>query len=123
MEPTPHRENLPDGSVRVYFSAPILFHAEPKGFATFRAPTVADVWELGDPRVYLFNEAGQGVPYTDREVLVKWIGRLMVDHDVDMVGRHGDAALGLLIESVVLDFFTIARKRLTAGSAPSSIAA
>lgn len=125
MSQTPElrREAQPDGSVRVHFGKPILFHTEPKTFVTLRSPTVADIWELGDPRNFLFNEAGQAVPYTDRELLVRWIGRLMVDHDVDMIGRDGDAALGLLIEGVVLDFFLNARKRLTSGSAPSPIAA
>lgn len=121
--PELRREPQPDGSVRVYFGKPILFHAEPKTFVTLRSPTVADIWELGDPRNFLFNEAGQGVPYTDRELLVRWIGRLMIDHDVDMIGRDGDAALGLLIEGVVLDFFLNARKRLKSESAPSPIAA
>lgn len=120
---TPRREDLPDGSVRVIFAKPILHFADPKGAVTFRQPTVSELWELGDPRSYLFDDAGHGLPYVDREKLQQWIARLIVDHDADIIGREPDVALGMLIEEVVLGFFTSARKRLMAVSAPSSAAA
>lgn len=120
---TPRREDLPDGSVRIVFAAPILHFTDPKGAVTLRQPTVAELLEIGDPRAYLFNDAGQGMPYVDREKLVQWIGRLMVDHDPDMIGRERDVALGMLIEEAILGFFLSARKRLTTASAPSSVAA
>lgn len=101
--PAPRREDLPDGTVRVIFASPILHFAEPKGAVTLRPPTVTEVWELGDPRSYLFNDAGQGVGYVDREKLRQWIARLIVDHDADIIGRERDVALGILIEEVVLD--------------------
>jgi len=119
----PHREDLPDGSVRIVFAAPILHFAEPKRAATLRQPTVSELFEIGDPRTYLFNDAGQGVPYVDREKLMQWFSRLIVDHDADIIGRERDLALGMLIEEAILGFFLNARKQLTAVSAPSSIAA
>ena len=121
--PAPRREDLPDGQVRVFFSAPILYFTDAKGSVTFRPPSVSEVWEIGDPRSYIFNDAGLGTSYIDREKLRQWVGRLMVDHDADMIGREPDPALGMLIEEVVLGFFTSARKRLTNASAPSSQAA
>lgn len=115
--PAPRREPQPDGSVRVYFSAPIMFHAEPKGFATLRAPRVGEIWEFGDPIEYVVQD-GAATPYVDRKALVRWIHTLMTDHDADIIGRDGDSSLGLLIEDVVLGFFTNARMRLTQASAP-----
>lgn len=119
----PRREDLPDGSVRIWFAAPILLHAEPRGFLTLRQPFAGEPWELGDPRSYVYGVDGLGTPYTDREVLMKWIRRLMVDHDPDIVGREPDLSLGLLIEEAVLDFFTNARKRLKTASAPAPVPA
>ena len=119
----PRRDDLPDGQVRVVFAAPIIHFGEAKGALTMRPPTVSEIWEIGDPRSYIFNDAGHGVPYVDRDRLRQWIGRLMVDHDADVIGRERDPALGLLIEEIVLGFFTTARKRLASGSAPSSQAA
>jgi hypothetical protein len=117
--PAPRREDLPDGSVRIVFAAPILYHTEPKGFVDLRPPTAGEVWEMGDPRQFIFNDAGLGTPYTDRALLRQWIGKLMVGHDADMIARERDAALGILIEEAVLDFFAKARRRSKAASAPS----
>lgn len=115
----PRREDQPDGSVKIIFAAPILYHDESKGSLTLRPPKAGEIWDIGDPRSYIYNEAGLGTPYVDRERLRAWIGRLMVDHDSDLVGRNGDAALGLLIEEAVLDFFGSARRRLKPASALS----
>lgn len=117
--PAPRREDLPDGSVRIWFAAPILFHTEPKSFLDLRPPTAGEVWELGDPRQFIFNDTGLGAPYTDRPLLRQWIGRLMVGHDADIVARDRDAALGILIEEATLDFFAKARKRSRPASEPS----
>lgn len=117
--PAPRREDMPDGTVRIWFSAPILLHDEPKGFLDLRQPTAGEIWELGDPRAFIYDEHGLGTPWTDRELLRKWIARLMTGHDPDIVGRERDAGLGLLIEEAVLDFFAKARRRSKAASAPS----
>lgn len=117
--PAPRREDLPDGSVRIWFSSPIFLHAEPKGFLTLRPPQVGERWEHGEPNAYVFNAEGLGTPYTDRPCLRGWIERLIVDHDIDIIGRSSDLALGLLIEEAVLGFFTNARKRLRTESARS----
>lgn len=122
-QPAPRREDLPDGQVRVFFSTPIVHFGEAKGSVTLRQPNVSEIWEIGDPRSYIFNDAGLSTGYTDREKLRQWVGRLMVDHDADIIGREPDTALGMLIEEVVLGFFTSARKRLMNASAPSSQAA
>lgn len=120
----PRSEDQPDGCVRVFFSAPIVgIGGEARPYVTIRAPSVREIWEVGDPRSLIFGEAGLATPYTDREKLQQWIGRLMVDHDADVIGRERDPALGMLIEEVVLGFFTSARKRLMPASAPSSQAA
>lgn len=121
--PAPRREDRPDGSVRIWFAAPILYHAVPKGFLDLRPPTAGEIWELGDPCAFIYSEGGLGTPYTDRPLLKQWIARLMVEHDIDMVGRENDAGLGLLIEEAVLDFFAKARKRSKAASAPSPVPA
>ena len=115
----PRREDLPDGSVRIVFAAPILFHAEPRASLTLRAPTAGERWEIGDPRSYIENAAGLGMAYTDREMLVRWIRLLIVDHDFDFIARDRDLSLAILIEDVVLGFFTKARMRLRPPSAPS----
>lgn len=115
----PKREELPDGKVRIAFAAPIMLFEEVKRSLTLRPPTAGEIWEIGDPRSYIYNEAGLGTPYVDRERLKAWIGKLMVDHDRDLIGMQGDAALGLMIEEAVLDFFSKARKRSRSGSAPS----
>ena len=118
----PRRETQPDGSVRVHFGKPILFHADVKSFATIRPPRVGEIWEFGDPIEYVVQD-GAATPYVDRKALVRWIHALMTDHDADIIGRDGDSALGLLIEDVVLGFFTSARMRLTQASAPLPSAA
>lgn len=118
----PRREAQPDGSVRVYFGKPILFHTDVKSFVTLRPPKVGEIWEFGDPIEYVVQD-GAATPYVDRKALVRWIRALMTDHDADMIGRDGDTALGLLIEDVVLGFFTSARMRLTQASVPLPSAA
>lgn len=117
--PIHRREDQPDGKVKIIFAAPILLHDEAKRSLSLRPPRAGEIWDLGDPRSYIYNEAGLGTPYVDRERLKAWIGRLMVDHDHDIIGHTGDAALGMLIEEVVLDFFGNARKWSNAASAPS----
>lgn len=121
--PSPRREDLPDGSVRIVFAAPIVLHGEAKGFVDLRPPTAGEVWDLGDPRAFIYNEAGLGTPYTDRTLLRQWIAKLMVGHDADIIARERDAALGLLIEEAVLDFFARARRRSKAESAPLPVPA
>lgn len=119
MSAAPRREDQPDGSVRIVFAAPILFHAEPRSSLLLRQPTVGEVWELGDPRGIVYNEEGLGVPFTDREKMILWVKKLIVDHDFDFVARDRDLALAILIEEAVLDFFTKARTRLKPPSARS----
>lgn len=117
--PLPRREDQPDGSVKILFAAPILDIDESKRHLTLRPPQAGEIWDIGDPRSFIYNDDGLGTPYVDRVRLRMWIGRLMVGHDVDIIGAQGDAALGLLIEEVVLDFFGKARKQLKPASAPS----
>lgn len=116
-QPAPRREDLPDGTIRIWFGAPILLHAEPKGFLDLRPPTAGEVWELGDPLSHVYGD-GAVTPYVDRALLLRWIGKLMIGHDVDIVAREPDAGLGLMIEEAILDFFGTARKRSRAASAP-----
>lgn len=120
--PAPRREAQPDGSVRVYFSTPILHFAEPKGFVTLRPPKAGEIWDHGDPLEFVVQD-GASTPYVDRPVLKRWIALLMTDHDADMIGRDASTALGLLIEDVVLGFFLSARTSLIVPPAPSPIAA
>jgi len=115
----PRREDQPDGSVKIIFAAPIMFHDEAKGHLTLRPPRTGEVWEIGDPRSYIYSDDGLGTPYVDRPRLVQWIKRLIVGHDVDLIGASTDLALGLLIEQAVLDFFLKARMSLKPESAPS----
>lgn len=113
------REDLPDGKVKITLAAPILDIDKPKRHLTLRPPTAGEIWEIGDPRSYIYNAEGLGTPYVDRGRLVNWIGRLMLDHDADIIGTMGNAALGLMIEEAVLDFFSNARKQSSNASAPS----
>ncbi|MBX9911457.1 MAG: hypothetical protein K2Z25_22475 [Beijerinckiaceae bacterium] len=109
---TPRRETQPDGSVRIWFAAPILHHAEPKGFVTLREPMALESWQIGDPVSYIYDDRGYGTPYVDRERLLQWIRLLIVDHDADILGRERDLALSFLIEETVLGFFRQGRTRL-----------
>jgi len=119
----PRREEQPDGSVKIIFASPILFHDEAKGYLTLRQPTIREVWEIGDPVTWVFSEAGAVVSTVDRLALRSWVGRLIEGHDADLIGAHRDVALGLLIEEAVVDFFRSARRRLKPPSAPSPKAA
>lgn len=116
----PRREDQPDGSVRIVFAAPILYHDEAKAHLTLRQPTIREVWELGDPVTWVFSEAGAVVSTVDRPSLRAWAGRLIEGHDPDLIGAQRDVALALLIEDVIVDFFRSARRRLKPPSAPSS---
>lgn len=117
--PLPRREDQPDGSVKILFAAPILDIGEAKRHLTLRPPQAGEIWDIGDPRSFIYNDDGLGTPYVDRVRLRTWIGRLIEGHDVDIIGAQGDAALGLLIEEAVLDFFGKARKQLKPASALS----
>lgn len=117
--PAPRREDLPDGSVRIVFAAPIILHGEAKGHVDLRPPTAGERWDIGEPISHVYGD-GAVTPWVDRAVLRKWIDLLMVGHDADVIARERDAALGILIEEAVLDFFAKARKRLMAASALSS---
>lgn len=119
----PRREEQPDGSVKITFAAPILFHDEPKGFLTLRQPTIREVWDHGDPVTWVFSDAGAVVSTVDRPSLRAWVGLLIEGHDPDIIGKQRDVALALLIEDAVVDFFRSARRRLKPPSAPSSEAA
>lgn len=121
--PAPRREDQPDGSVRIFFAAPISDQGQAKGHLVLRQPTAGEVWELGDPRGFIYNDQGLGTPYVDRPLLLQWIRKLIVDHDSDVVARERDPALGMLIEEAVLDFFKNARMRLKPVSAPSPMQA
>lgn len=114
----PRREDLPDGSVRIHFAAPILLHAEPKGSLLLRQPAVMDVLELGDPVTWVWDAANNSTRVVERDKLKLWFARLIREHDADIVGREPDTALGLLIEDVLLGFFPSARRRLKPASAP-----
>lgn len=116
----PRREDQPDGSVRIWFAAPILFHAEPKGFLTLREPLALEAWQMGDPVSFIYDERGYGTPYVDRDRLVTWLQKLIVDHDADIIGRERDLALAMLMEETVIGFFRQARTRLRPPSAASS---
>lgn len=118
-EPAPRREDLPDGSVRIIFAAPILLHAEPKGHCDFRPPTVGELIDIGDPRNLVIGADRTATEYLDRITLRQWAGKLIVGHDFDIVSRERDLRLGLLIEGVLLGFFENARTWLRAASAPS----
>lgn len=116
--PAPRREDLPDGSVKIWFAAPIMFHDEAKGFLTLRPPSVGEVWDIGDPVTWVFNDAGMVVTTVDRPSLRQWTRKLITGHDADVIAMHPDTALGLLIEDVIIGFFRNARTRLKPRSAP-----
>lgn len=118
MSGAPRREDLPDGTVRIWFAAPILLHTEPKGFVDLRPPTAGERWDLGEPISHVYGD-GAISPWVDRLVLRQWIAKLMVGHDADVIARERDVGLGILIEEAILDFFAKARTRLKAASAPS----
>lgn len=119
----PRREDLADGSVRIHFAAPILFHDEPRRFVTLRPPTVREVIEIGDPVTWVYSADGGATSVVERPILLRLVMALIVDHDFDFLAGSRDIALGLLLEEVVLGFFRNARTRLRAASAPSSGAA
>lgn len=114
----PRREDQPDGSVRIVFAAPILEHGEARGFLTLRPPSVGEVWDIGDPVTWVFNEAGMVVTTVDRPSLRQWTRKLITGHDADVIAMQPDTALGLLIEDVIIGFFRNARTRLKPPSAP-----
>lgn len=118
-EATPRREDLPDGTVRIWFAAPIVDMGQAKGSLLLRKPTAAERWELGDPRGFIYNEEGLGAPFVDRPMLNQWLRKLVTEIDFDVLGREPDLALSILIEEAVLDFFMNARRRLKPLSAPS----
>lgn len=115
----PRREDLLDGSVRIHFDAPILHHAEPRGFMTLRPPTFGEVLAHGEPQSLVVGN-GAGVTYVDRPLLVKWFSLLLTDHAAEFIQPSRDAALALLVEEVIFGFFTGARTRLRPPPAPSS---
>lgn len=115
----PRREDLPDGSVRIIFAAPILFHAEPKGHCHFRPPTVGELIDLGDPRSLVVGGDNMATEYIDRTILRQWAAKLIEGHDFDFIARERDLRLGVLIERALLGFFENARTWLKAGSALS----
>lgn len=117
--PTPRREDLPDGSVRIWFAAPIVDQGQAKSHCDFRAPTVGELIDIGDPRS-LVGMAGVATEYVDRQILRQWAAKLIVGHDFDVISRERDLRLGLLIEGALLGFFENARTWLQAGSAPST---
>lgn len=116
----PRREDLPDGSVKIHFAAPILDIDQPKRHLTLRRPRAGEIWDIGDPVTWVFSEAGAVISTVDRPALRSWVGRLMEGHDPEIIGELGDIDLGLLIEDVIVDFFRSARRRLKPPSAPSS---
>jgi hypothetical protein len=116
--PAPRREDLPDGSVRICFAAPIMLIDQPKPSLTLRQPTVFDVLDIGDPVTWIFDTEGNATKLVERDKLKTWFARLIDGHDPDIVGRERDTALGLLIEDALLGFFPSARTRLKPASAP-----
>jgi hypothetical protein len=116
----PRREDQPDGSVKIIFAAPILYHDEAKSALTLRPPTIREVWDIGDPVTWVFSESGAVISTVDRPSLSAWANRLIDGHDPDIIGAQRDVALGLLIEEAIVDFFRNARRRLKPPSAPSS---
>lgn len=118
--PAPRREDLPDGSVRIHFAAPIVgIGGAAASSLLLRPPTAGEFWEIGDPRGFIYNDQGLGTPYVDRPLLLQWIKKLITEHDAEIIARERDASLGMLIEEAVLDFFKNARTRLKPVSAPS----
>ncbi|AZO77713.1 MULTISPECIES: hypothetical protein [unclassified Bosea (in: a-proteobacteria)] len=115
----PRREDQPDGSVKITFASPILDVDQPKTHLMLRPPSVAEFWEIGDPRHFVYSADGLGTPFTDRPTLAVWIKRLITGHDVDLIGMERDLALAMVIEGAVLDFFMNARMSLNRASAPS----
>lgn len=117
--PAPRREDQPDGSVRIFFAAPINFQGQAKGHCDFRPPTVGELIDIGDPRSLVLSADGTGTDYVDRVTLRRWAGVLVEGHDFDVIARERDLRLGVLIERALLGFFENARTWLKAGSAPS----
>lgn len=107
----PRREDQPDGSVKIIFAAPILYHDEAKSALTLRPPTIREVWDIGDPVTLVFSESGAVISTVDRPSLAAWANRLIDGHDPDIIGAQRDVALGLLIEEAIVDFFRNARRR------------
>jgi hypothetical protein len=116
--PAPRREDLPDGSVRIHFAAPIVDQGKARLFCDFRPPTVGELIDTGDPRALVMSADGVGTDYVDRIALRRWGEKLIVGHDFDVIARERDLRLGMLIEGVLLGFFENARMWLKAGSAP-----
>lgn len=106
------RETLESGAVRVHFAAPIFDQADPKRWCTLRPPTIGEYLDHGDPLTVVVDGAGGGVPVVDRVLLRRWMDRLIEDHDAELICRAPDLALAMLIEEVILGFFTEARRRL-----------
>ncbi|UNJ22054.1 tail assembly protein [Microcystis phage vB_MweS-yong2] len=116
-------EQLPDGSARIHFAAPILHHDEPRRFVTLRPPTAGEALEHGDPATWIVQgdgESQRAVSVVDRQAALQWFRLLCVDHDADMVLRSSDISIGLLAEDAVLGFFSSARRRLRTASAQPS---
>lgn len=111
-------EDLPDGTVRIHFDAPILLIDQPKGFVDIRPPTVGEYLDIGDPLTWVFGPDGGGVPITDRGILRRWAAALVSGHSLDVLARESSLALAMAIEGAILGFFKSARTRLNAASAP-----
>lgn len=118
----PRIEHLPDGSARIHFAAPILFHDQPRVSCVFRPPTADEYLTHRDPATWL-TSGDAASPFIDGDIVRAYARLLIVkdgpeSHDADMVLKRGSLDIGLLVEEAILGFFRNARKRSKPESAP-----
>lgn len=106
----PRRETLADGSVRIHFGARTIPLADgtPRDYATLRPPRIAELIDNPDPVRWIFAEE-VATKDIDRGALRGWMARLLVDHDLDIIGAVSAPAIGLEMIEAVADFFPKAR--------------
>lgn len=106
----PRRETLADGSIRVYFGARTIPLADgtPRDYATLRAPRINELIDNPDPVRWIFGE-GLATKDIDRAALRGWMARLIIDHDLDIIGAVAIPAIGVEMIEAIADFFPKAR--------------
>lgn len=102
------KEELPDGSVRLSFDAPILWGTEPKKDFVIRRPTIGEQMRLRDPLTWVLD--GQAsMPIINGDIVESYCRILIVGHDWEFLSRETNMALGMAIEETILGFFRNAR--------------
>lgn len=107
------REDLPDGSVRIYLDVPIADMAEPKTTFVIRRPTIGEQMRLGDPLTWVVDDKAS-MPIIARDLVEHYARLLITGHDADVIFRTTNMRLGVMIEEIILGFFRNARMSLKA---------